>query len=335
MMEFHEFCDYLKDHVKEYLPPEYDSATVIMKEIQKNNGTELMGLSIRTEDSPISPNIYLNNYYQEYRQGMDVELALERIAEVYLQHKEPSEALSSIAQDFQDVDYIKSHIVIGLVNAEKNAKMLEDMPHRLKEDLAIIYKVFIGSQDDCVATVTVKDAHMKEWGISPNELHECAMKNSRELMPVQVEDIGSVLSAMGMPVEMFGQSREPMLYVISNAQKCNGAAAILYSDCLQELSEKLGSDLYILPSSVHETLALAASGETNVESLAQMVREVNATQVSEQEQLSDHVYRYDARARSLTLADVSAKDLKIGGASEEQPEGETKNAEAARPRRHR
>ncbi len=180
----------------------------------------------------------------------------------------------------------------------------------------------------------MKNEHMKVWGISPDELHECAMKNSRELMPVEVQDIGSLLASMGCPVDLVGVSETPMLYVISNKQRCNGAASILYSDCLDQLSEKLGSDLYILPSSVHETLALSV-GKSAVSELAQMVREVNATQVSPQEQLSDHVYRYDAKARTLSLADVSARDLNKTMVSEEKPKYETANAEAAKPRRHR
>ena len=42
-----------------------------------------------------------------------------------------------------------------------------------------------------------------------------------------------------------------------------------------------------------------------------MVQEVNGTQVSIEEQLSDHVYLYDAKAKSITLADTSVEELGI------------------------
>ena len=45
------------------------------------------------------------------------------------------------------------------------------------------------------------------------------------------------------------------------------------------------------------------------ESLAQMVQEVNGGQVSPEEQLSDLVYRYDAAARSISLADTTMEQL--------------------------
>ena len=38
-----------------------------------------------------------------------------------------------------------------------------------------------------------------------------------------------------------------------------------------------------------------------------MVREVNATQVSPEEQLSDHVYEYDAAERTIVRADKAAE----------------------------
>ena len=303
MMEFNEFCEYLKDHVKEYLPEEFQDANVTVARMQKNNGTELMGLSIRTEGCTISPNIYLDNYFSEYQQGMDIDLACERIAKMHIEHMNPGQALAGIVDKFQDTDFIKSHVVISLVNAQKNEKLLSEVPHQLKEDLAILYRVYLGNEGENVGTVLVRNEHMKTWGLTKEELHECAMKNSRELMPVEVEDIGSVLAGMGIGMPFPEGPAESMLYVISNKQRVGGAAGIIYSDCLEKLSEKLGSDLYILPSSVHETLALSA-GNSEVSELAQMVKEVNATQVSPEEQLSDHVYRYDAKAKTLSLSDV-------------------------------
>ena len=334
MMEFHEFCEYLKEHVKDYLPNDLKDAEVSLATIQKNNGTELTGLSIRASGKSISPNIYLDNFYQQYRQGMDPDLACEHVAQMHIQNMNPGQALAEAVDHFQDVDFIKSHVVVALVNAQKNEKMLADMPYRLKEDLAIIYKVYIGNDGDSIGTITVKNEHLKAWGITADELHECAMRNSKDLMPVEVQDIGSLLMGMGLDLPVPDLSGGPMLYVISNKQKCNGAAGILYSDCLEKLSEKLGTDLYILPSSVHETLALSA-GISEVQILAEMVREVNATQVSPQEQLSDHVYRYDAKAKTITLADVSVKDLNLSFAAENAGERETAKAEAGRSRHHR
>lgn len=79
----------------------------------------------------------------------------------------------------------------------------------------------------------------------------------------------------------------------NNSAAVNGAASIVYSNALDDLAKKLNSDLFVLPSSVHEVLAVSTE-VGDAESFADMVRSVNEEQVAYEEQLSDHVYRYDA-----------------------------------------
>ena len=94
---------------------------------------------------------------------------------------------------------------------------------------------------------------------------------------------------------------EQTMWVISNKEGINGAVSMLYENELHELAENLGSDLYILPSSVHEVLAVS-SDLGDPEELAQMVVEVNMQEVSLDERLSNQVYHYDKDLRKLTLA---------------------------------
>ena len=47
---------------------------------------------------------------------------------------------------------------------------------------------------------------------------------------------------------------ERTMYVIKNESKLFGAASMLYEEPLHELAEKIGSDLYILTSSIDEDI---------------------------------------------------------------------------------
>lgn len=86
---------------------------------------------------------------------------------------------------------------------------------------------------------------------------------------------------------------------------------MLYENELHELAENLESDLYILPSSVHEVLAVSTE-LTEPEELAQMVAEVNMQKVALEERLSNQVYHYDKDLRKLTLAtDTPNKRLTV------------------------
>ena len=110
----------------------------------------------------------------------------------------------------------------------------------------------------------------------------------------------------GMPLEiaemMIGEiPPEQSMYVISNEQGINGAISMLYEDKLHALAEDLETDLYIMPSSVHEVIAVSSNmGDPN--ELAQMVAEINMDQVSLEERLSNQVYHYDKDLRKLSLA---------------------------------
>lgn len=92
------------------------------------------------------------------------------------------------------------------------------------------------------------------------------------------------------------------LYVLTNESRLFGAAAIVDKKVLESFAKEHGSGFYIIPSSIHEVL-LFLSEDLNVgERLAEMVHEVNSTEVSPEEVLSDHVYYFDRKTSELRKA---------------------------------
>ncbi len=188
----------------------------------------------------------------------------------------------------------------------------------------MIYKVIVGNNADGTATITIRNEHMAHWGVEADQIHELAMANTKEILPVTIQSMNEVMREIfakdGMDEEMMNIMFEEMpadkqMYIISNKSKINGAASMFYEDALSGLCEKLGTDLYILPSSVHEVIAVSSEMGTP-EELSQMVREVNGSQVAPEEQLSDHVYKFEAATKTLSLADVSMEELKKAAGAE-------------------
>ena len=126
----------------------------------------------------------------------------------------------------------------------------------------------------------------------------------------------------GMPPEIADMMiaempEDQQMYVISNDKGINGAVSMLYEDGLHDLAEKLGSDLFILPSSVHEVIAISANmGDPN--ELAAMVTEINMGQVALDERLSNQVYHYDKELRKVTLA-TDTPNKRLDGIVAEAP----------------
>ena len=71
---------------------------------------------------------------------------------------------------------------------------------------------------------------------------------------------------------------------------------------LSEISRKLDSDLFLIPSSVHECMVVPTEIWEEKDTLSDMVREINHTQVSEQDFLADTIYRYNAGEKRLVVA---------------------------------
>ena len=76
---------------------------------------------------------------------------------------------------------------------------------------------------------------------------------------------------------------------------------MLYDNIFEEAAAYYEADLFILPSSVHEVLALPDNKMIGIENLRNMVREINATVVAKTEVLSDLVYRYSLERKEIYL----------------------------------
>ena len=342
MFNFEDFCDYVQMSIKDHLPVEQQDAKVTINNVMKNNGLTLHGVVVHPEGQCVAPTIYLEGFFKQYEEGADLDSVMDKIAGTISEHLNTPEEFSDVAQMYSNYDAVKDKIVMAVVNTAKNRELLSQVPHTEREDLSLIYKVVVGTGADGIGSITIRNEHMEQWGVTVDEIHEMAMKNTKEILPVTVQTMTEVMREMfgsdGMPEEMAEMMFSDMplnqqMFIISNKSKVNGAASMFYEDTLSELADKIGRSLYILPSSVHEVIAVSTDMGTP-EALAGMVREVNGGQVAPEEQLSDHVYKFDAKAKIISLADTTMEQLKV---SENNVNYEATQAagEVNRPRHHR
>lgn len=101
------------------------------------------------------------------------------------------------------------------------------------------------------------------------------------------------------------KDKAPEMLVLTNKDKVNGAACLLYPHLLEKLAEERNASFIILPSSIHEVLLLPVRDvleEGEAAAYTQMVHEVNQTELAEQEILSDHAYFYDRSKAEICAA---------------------------------
>ena len=78
--EFQEFCNQMLKAVKERFP---EKVTIEIHKVLKNNSTELDGLGILAPEQMLSPNFYLQMYFEEYKKGVDIASLAKQIEETY------------------------------------------------------------------------------------------------------------------------------------------------------------------------------------------------------------------------------------------------------------
>ena len=284
-MNFTSFKTIIRDEVANRIE---DGCEVRLKEVTKNNGIILTGLTVICDDSNISPSIYLDSYYDMYERGrMTIAQAVSDILDVY--HKNRIDK-SIDMRYFLDYKQIRNKIIYKLINTEKNKELLEDIPHIKFHDLSIVFQFLITEEKFGNATILIHNAHLKVWGISVDELYADACRNTPVLNKYELKNMKDVIKEF-VPCE--DEDDEMPIYVLSNKSRLQGAACILYPDLLKNVSSTMNSSLYIIPSSVHEVLLLPMDKADGAESIKSMVREVNDTQVDVEEILSFSVYFYD------------------------------------------
>ena len=307
MLSYTDFQDYVKQSLSAAMP----DADISIKEKLCNNGTKESGICISLPDSNISPYIHLDESYSKYTQGTDLNSVTEELVQLAQQNINPPDAVYNIKNDFFNFEKIADKIVMQAINYDKNPELLSQIPFTPKEDLALIYKVVITDFPDTKpATITIKNEYLEAWGKTTNEIHDLAEKNTPKIFPATINSMSEIMKQLyeydGLPKEVAdlmleGLSVEPQMYIISNDLKTNGAATMFYDNVLSSLSEKVGTDLYVFPSSIHEVIAISTDSGVP-EEFADMVKEINNDAVAPKEQLSDNVYKFDAKTKELSIA---------------------------------
>lgn len=298
-MEYKEFVEYIKMNAG-YIAGEGGNITI--NHVIKNNGCEMDGLVIMEKGKDIAPTIYLDSFYELYTNGENIKNIIRQIEVIYEQNKNNVTFDVNILKHF---DTIKDKIVYKVVNYRSNEKLLEQVPHKRILDLAEVFYCLLDNEYGRSATALIYNNNLKNWNVTIDDVYKAALKNTPDLLHSKISSMAALFEKCGVNVD--GEKVDLKdyvpsdMYVLTNESKLNGAACILYENVLYDFAQKLGADLYILPSSVHEVILLPKLSMFEKDELVNMVKEVNTEGVAADEVLSDHVYEYNRTERLITM----------------------------------
>lgn len=304
-MRYENFIEKVREEILGYFPDEYKNAEVMINPVKKVNKT-YDGLVIKKPGQGICPTLYLNDLYESYLKTGDFDSEIKKAAETYIDAVNKGGIYNSSI--LTDPEYIKENLFFQLINREQNKEMLKEIPYREYLDLAIIYRIKAANvnEGEGIASAILNNNILEIIGFSEKDLFSIASANTKKLFPPTIENIEDILMKRSAALPLDEVNIQNLdyaipMFVLSNSCMVNGAASMLYEEGLKVIADALDSDLYILPSSVHEVIVISAK-EGDPYYLAQMVADINATEVNLSERLSNQVYLYDRDLRKVSLA---------------------------------
>lgn len=322
-MEYNEFLNYLTENLNREFSPEADISS---HRIMKNNGVYLDALSLCNHESNISAMVYTNEYFLEFKNGRSLDDILKEITQILRNNYKSSPDMTFL----NNFSQIKSRIAVKLINYASNAALLENVPHKKFLDLAIIFYIVIQHMPFGNASIIINNRHIELWDVDREELYELACSNTLRLLGCEIKDMNSIIKEFliedlrhlsdeycrrnvlntAPDINQFADSiitglhtgiDERPMFVLTNRERFLGASCMLFTGILKSFAMQQQSDLYILPSSIHEVILIPVSKSPSKEELCSMVEEINRTEVAAVDVLSDNVYTYSLSDNRIYL----------------------------------
>lgn len=189
-----------------------------------------------------------------------------------------------------DYESAKAHLCLRTLSSERYEDLCDMTNDKVigepKETFYLVPYLLLDDSSEEMASCAVTIDLVNGWGITKEELMKDTLDNSPKLFPFEITTMEEKLGAP--------RPEKPRIYVISNKKMINGASALFYRNAMSIAYLLIGEEYYVLPSSVHELLAVPVSQCDDAEGLAYNVRAINASIVSKDDYLSDNVFKYNA-----------------------------------------
>lgn len=277
-MTYNEFKTRMTEDVKKYMDGNHPGYEVSLEKVAKVNRDFVEMIAISNKDTHEGPAIDVKELWDDAkRRGMSYEeMSREVKKRLDLTLKEVPEVVIDDLNDF------KSRAILTLINTEKNQNILSYVPYRAYYEFSIVYRIIVHEDEEATTSGIVTNEMLEKAGYTEEELYKFAYENTRKDVNIS---------------KMFG------MYVLTTKRGMYGAASILFPEMIKEIADHCGCDLYLIPSSTCEWMAVPvrtiSGGAAEVN---KMIREANSVAVEEEEILGERCYYYDYKTGEIRLA---------------------------------
>ena len=244
------------------------------------DGRQGAGLSLRMDD-----------YFKDYQQAENWE---EYVNKCFDTLKEQLEHMPDFLEKGPEGLLDPDNIFMYCVNAEKNQEMLSKVPHRIKDDLAVVYRIMVVDDGEKFATVLVDHDIAKHLGMDEQDLYERGISQTCDILTPEIIPVGEIL--------FHDPDLAPEMMVLTTHGHKYSSGLILFKDLLDEAADRIDADkLIVFPSSMDEYLVTGTAGTKEDQQFALTTHRNIISSDPADIFLSSNVYIYDKDSRELTM----------------------------------
>lgn len=294
-MDRQEFYKAVKEKVPRYLNQRYAEHQVVIKEFHEDGDSKCC-LALVEEKPGINriPALDLEHYYQMANSGQNLEDVIRQLMAHYTMLYEKAGKEGHVTAEVMGVkmDDFLGHLHTAAWNFERNREVLKNIPYLKFHDLAMVPMAILPNGEDIVLT----RSHAAQLGLAEGELLQKAMDNNAKICPPSICNLGDIemwrwkdLNTVE-PLENQGQC-----LVLSNDIKKFGASLIADKSVMHKISEAVGGDFFILPSSTDEVLIIPQNNnlEMNPHEVKSIMEEMASNSEVKDAALSKNIYKYN------------------------------------------
>ncbi len=140
------------------------------------------GVVVTPQDSAIGVTVNMTKLYEAHENGAPLGEIIDRATDMVVNglDNQPKIDVATLT----DYDQMKEKLIMEVVSKEANKEMLSNIPHKEMEDMSVVYRFDMGTNEDGRATILVTNQLMDSMGINAEQLHADAVENAPKIKPV-------------------------------------------------------------------------------------------------------------------------------------------------------
>ena len=189
-MDYENFKEQFVADVKDRLAEQGADVKVSVNEVNKLNES-YEAITVTPEESNIGVNMSIEKFYDAVQDGTPYDSVVDKAVETIGRGIEQRPDIDVAA--LTDYSQMKEKLAMEVVSAEANKEMLENVPQQNMEDMAVVYRFILSSDDEGRASVLVTNQILENMGVTPEQLHADAMENAPQIKPAEIKGMSEVM----------------------------------------------------------------------------------------------------------------------------------------------